>query len=445
MPANLAFLFTTADGKDNACTFRGVYSLAKLVAKLRKKLSDTELKIEDCEVWIDEGWIDLTDVKLSNLPAKGGKIRAKDQEDNPANDGVPQSAVKQRGRSKTPPRRPPTEVRPPGVPKELKLILVVIVFMLSSDTGSGAWQANPGEPLRLAAARGALMPIAFFAIPLYAAIAILGSLSEGEIGGVILLVLVSSNIGGKHSADDSNSPPPTPPAPPPDYCSVFGDNPPPLCDCSNNLGGVTLNCALNLPLGNTIMADVDIRPCNANGAQVGLWIEHGTGGGAKFGPYKAGAKIDKVQVPGLNIELPGIGTIGGTVSVAIMGTHGNLKLELLVDACGELPLLGNKCASDMLSAFPVQIISKDIDFSHMCDGFKPTQQQIADENGERASLEWRREMSQFVAETERGHLSEYEMRNRMHRIESNQKMRRMGHDMSSDDFAALERLANELF
>ena len=57
---DLAFVFTTADGKKRKCKFSGVSSHADLEAKLREKLSDADLKIDNCEVFSaeDDEWVE---------------------------------------------------------------------------------------------------------------------------------------------------------------------------------------------------------------------------------------------------------------------------------------------------------------------------------------------------------------------------------------------------
>ena len=79
MSTDLVFLFLSADGKKTRCKFDGVSSHADLGAKLREKLADEELKIEDCELWLadyDE-WAELAGEDLKDLPSKGCKIRVK--------------------------------------------------------------------------------------------------------------------------------------------------------------------------------------------------------------------------------------------------------------------------------------------------------------------------------------------------------------------------------
>ena len=76
---DLAFLFTTADGKKRPCKLSGVSSHADLEAKLREKLADAALTIDGCEIWMDDYdvWVELADVELSDIPTSKGKIRVK--------------------------------------------------------------------------------------------------------------------------------------------------------------------------------------------------------------------------------------------------------------------------------------------------------------------------------------------------------------------------------
>ena len=110
------FLFTTAGGKKKPCKLIGVSSHVDLVAKLREELSDAELTVEDCEVWLEEfeDWVELADVDIGDVPGKRGKM-----------------ARRKRWWRRRRPRRRPAVLHPPPTP-QLETLPTTLFFPLTS-------------------------------------------------------------------------------------------------------------------------------------------------------------------------------------------------------------------------------------------------------------------------------------------------------------------------
>ena len=59
------------------------------------------------------------------------------------------------------------------------------------------------------------------------------------------------------------------------------------------------------------------------------------------------------------------------LDLGIDGNAGSLTLKVGVDACIDLPIIGNECGSKVTSELPVNFLDETYDFSDVCNGPSP--------------------------------------------------------------------------
>eukprot|EP00937_MAST-01D_sp_MAST-1D-sp2_P002821 g2821.t1 len=173
-------------------------------------------------------------------------------------------------------------------------------------------------------------------------------------------------------------------------CDIVGGDLPSFCECDATASsGGKLACTVDFAGLDKIGAAVDVEPCGTgsdNGlfdddkskqdddapapgpsdASIALEItEADLGIDYKMGPYGAG-KSASIPVPGLSIDA-GIGSIGVMMDVGIDGNAGALKLNVAVDGCVSVVIVGKECGSSIPGlGLPISILSETYDFSDIC-------------------------------------------------------------------------------
>ena len=67
-------------------------------------------------------------------------------------------------------------------------------------------------------------------------------------------------------------------------------------------------------------------------------------------------------VPGLTFQIPLIGGAGVYLIGALSGSISRLSIDLGIDACTQLPIIGEACGSALTSALPIEILDFQFNF-----------------------------------------------------------------------------------
>lgn len=153
-------------------------------------------------------------------------------------------------------------------------------------------------------------------------------------------------------------------------CDVINEYLPSFCSCkpsAANYGG-NVSCAVNVLDVDEIMLSANIEPCSLP-MYMNISIQDEDLGFKWRKNIKAG-DFEEIDI-GLDIGIPGVTDGGVYLAVELDGDIDNVSLELGVDVCGTIPILGQQCGSDipgMGGILPIWLIQNTFDFGDLCQG-----------------------------------------------------------------------------
>ena len=131
--------------------------------------------------------------------------------------------------------------------------------------------------------------------------------------------------------------------------------------------GFVAECDVSV-FGDTIGVKASVLPC-AKVANMALEITD-----SKFGinfpiaGVEAG-EIKSIDVPGLSVDIPKIGSAGVVIDLGIDGNVDNLELKVGLDACASV-LHYNVCGAKLSSKLPIWLLDHTFQFESICDATK---------------------------------------------------------------------------
>ena len=156
-------------------------------------------------------------------------------------------------------------------------------------------------------------------------------------------------------------------APRADVCSLIGSDLPSFCKCSPvDLGG-RLNCTIDVLGQDEIIATADVVPC-ASPAHVDVNVKE-EAEKVNFNYTASLPETENVPIPYLSLDLPGVGKAGGFLDVKLSGSLEDLEVDLSLDVCIDVPIIGKECGGKLPlpdNPFPIAILSGEFDFSSLC-------------------------------------------------------------------------------
>ena len=148
-------------------------------------------------------------------------------------------------------------------------------------------------------------------------------------------------------------------------CSIVSGDLPSSCSCQDQQLGATLTCSVNMLGVETVGVQAVLAPCDST-AHMDLDIyETDLGINYTIAGVSAGEEKD-IPIPGLDIDIPVIGNAGVNVAVEFGGNLSELEVKLGLDACIDLPVVGEHCGSALTKELPIWILSGSYDFSSLC-------------------------------------------------------------------------------
>jgi hypothetical protein len=152
-------------------------------------------------------------------------------------------------------------------------------------------------------------------------------------------------------------------------CDILEPALPDFCHCTESSDAGKLACktsVLDVPLAMTI----DVEPC----AQPSAFIDFSVSvDGVPWDDKISAGEDGNIPIPGLSFSIPGIPISAGAVlAYSLDGNAAAFKVKLGLDACADVPIIGNECASSVDSSdFPISLLDDTFDFSDMCNGPSP--------------------------------------------------------------------------
>lgn len=148
-------------------------------------------------------------------------------------------------------------------------------------------------------------------------------------------------------------------------CSIVADDLPSYCNCTDLDLGATLTCSVDMLDIETVGVEAILAPC-ATTAHMDLDIfETDLGINHTIAGVSAGEEKD-IPIPGLDIDIPVVGNAGVNVAVEFGGNPSEVHVKLGLDACIDLPIVGEHCGSAVTSELPIWLLSGTYDFSSIC-------------------------------------------------------------------------------
>ena len=116
----------------------------------------------------------------------------------------------------------------------------------------------------------------------------------------------------------------------------------------------------------TIGVKLDLEPC-ADPMTFSLDItESDLGIDFPIADLTAG-EDEEILVPGLSISIPGVPVGAGiAMDIKIDGNIEQLDLSIGVDACANIPIIGQECGSSLVPGLPIWLLNDEFDFSDFC-------------------------------------------------------------------------------
>lgn len=155
-----------------------------------------------------------------------------------------------------------------------------------------------------------------------------------------------------------------------DLCSIIAADIPSECKCTPAAAGGTLACDLKVSVGSfsdEVTMTLDLEPCAQPSATATFEVKET----AAAVDYKKGVSLpdtEEIPIPQLDWQIPGL-PVGAQANIAVemTGDLQALVLELGLDACITLPVVGTSCGADLpIPGFPLYLVKGTFDFSSLC-------------------------------------------------------------------------------
>ena len=151
------------------------------------------------------------------------------------------------------------------------------------------------------------------------------------------------------------------------FCDYIWDDLPDECDCDDRDYGGIVECDVDLMGLDTVGVKIDIEPC-AEPMKFEMDITE-SDLGIDYPIVNIGPGTDEhVPIPGLSIDLPGVGDAGVDAIISLDGNIDELTLGFGVDACVDTPI-GDACGADIPitgNPFPIMLLDATYDFGDLC-------------------------------------------------------------------------------
>jgi len=158
------------------------------------------------------------------------------------------------------------------------------------------------------------------------------------------------------------------PTPNDGLCAYLADIIPSFCTCAQDQTGTQaqISCQVNFVDVDTIGLIVTLLPC-INPASVSIEVtEADLSIDYLVGNFSAGTNED-IPIPGLDVDIPIIGSVGVNAVVQVDGDAQELDFNLGLDGC--ITILGyTKCGADLTSSLPIWVLNGSITLSDLCGG-----------------------------------------------------------------------------
>lgn len=156
-------------------------------------------------------------------------------------------------------------------------------------------------------------------------------------------------------------------------CTTVAGDLPSECTCSDSQGGLAgiVQCSIDVLGEETITVKANIEPCHS---PMEVQFEVSESALGIDWHYTLDAGINKeIAIPGLSISIPGIASAGINAVLALDGNVDDLDVQLGIDVCGSVIIIGEECGSDISDALPIWILDEEFNFGSVCGskGVKP--------------------------------------------------------------------------
>jgi len=150
-------------------------------------------------------------------------------------------------------------------------------------------------------------------------------------------------------------------------CSDIQDDLPSFCNCDASASGTygaQVTCSVDILDVETIDVVADLEPCK-NPMYISLKVTEEDLGFSWSDSISAG-DTEEIDI-GLDIGIPDIGDAGVYMAVGINGDLSDVQVQLGVDVCATLPIIGKECGSSITSGLPIWILDETFSFSDVCN------------------------------------------------------------------------------
>lgn len=150
-----------------------------------------------------------------------------------------------------------------------------------------------------------------------------------------------------------------------DFCGIVSDYLPNFCACypSGPVDG-SVDCTVDMLDVDTIEFEGNFSVCSEP-ASVSVTVQEDDIGFSWSDGFSLGDDV-QVPIPGLSVDIPYVGSAGVVLDVEFDGDISALSIDIGLDACADLPVVGKKCGSDITSELPIELIQQTFDFSDAC-------------------------------------------------------------------------------
>tara|TARA_B110000208_G_scaffold172770_1_gene216042 strand:+ start:304 stop:1173 length:870 start_codon:yes stop_codon:yes gene_type:complete len=149
-----------------------------------------------------------------------------------------------------------------------------------------------------------------------------------------------------------------------DFCAEINSYLPSECSCSSQNYGATVGCVVNFFDVDTIGITGELELCNKPATATIKVNDTKFGISHELAGLVAGRAID-VPIPGLDLDIPDIGSVGVNAAFDIEGDLENLEIKLGLDACGKV-LSHSVCGSKLTDKLPLYVLDHTFDFGSLC-------------------------------------------------------------------------------
>jgi len=150
------------------------------------------------------------------------------------------------------------------------------------------------------------------------------------------------------------------------FCDIIAADLPDICTCSEETGGLKIDCSVDFMGIDTIGVSATMLPC-ASPASMSMEITEADAGiDYPIAGITAGYSGD-IPIPGLSVAIPVVGDAGVQAAVSIDGNADSFEFSLGLDACVDIPIVGSECGADLdPDQLPVPILSGSYSFGDLC-------------------------------------------------------------------------------